>query len=95
MKTNIDNPERCSHFSVCSRNLCVLDYELKFRTGKNSDRCRFMREPKKAKIAGKEFVSGGSVMPDVLLNFVPSENIDSLNEASRERLKELSSESHT
>lgn len=89
MKINIDNQERCPHFAACSRNLCVLDYELRFRTGKNSDRCRFMREPKEAKIAGKEFISGGTVMPDVLLNFVPSENIDSLNEASRERLKSL------
>ena len=85
----IENLEKCPHFSTCSRNLCPLDLELHLRSGGKQDKCRWMRDAKTSKIAGREFVSGGGVMPDAPLNFVPSENIDRLNKASQERWREL------
>jgi len=48
-----------------------------------------MREPKKAKIKGREFVSGGTAMPDAPLNFVPKSNLKWLNEVSRKRWQEI------
>lgn len=85
----IENLERCPHFKTCSQNLCPLDLELYKRTGKKQDKCRWMREAKVSKIAGKEFISGGNIMPDAPLNFVPSENINHLNQASQKRWREL------
>lgn len=85
----INNLKKCPHYNSCSQNLCPLDFELNLRSGGKGDRCRFTREPKKAKVAGREFVSGGAVMPDVPLNFVPQGNVECLNEASRQRLIEL------
>jgi hypothetical protein len=48
-----------------------------------------MREPKKKKINGREFIGGGKAMPDGILNFVPECNLKWLNEASRKRWKEI------
>jgi len=83
--------EKCPHFNKCSQNLCPLDLELSFRSGGEGDKCRWMREPKVVKIKDKKFVSGGGVMPDTLLNFVPESNLKWLNEASRKRWLELNS----
>lgn len=83
------NIERCPHFSGCSQNFCPLDSDLNLRSGKTQDKCRFMREPKPAKIREREFVSGGTVMPDAILNFVPSGNVGRLNNCSKNRWKEL------
>lgn len=90
MDENILNLKLCSHYNVCSQNLCPLDSELNSRNGKAHDRCRFMREPKRANIAGREFISGGAVISDVLLNFVPQGNVARLNEASKRRRIQLS-----
>jgi len=83
------NMRRCSHFSSCSQNFCPLDLELHLRTGTKRDLCRFMREPKLAKIQGREFVSGGTAMPDALLNFVPRSNSERLNSRSKKRWEKL------
>ena len=85
----IDNMEKCPHFNTCSQNLCPLDLELHLRTGNKSDKCRFMREAKNAKIGQRHFVSGGTQMPDALLNLVPESNLKSLNTPSRERWQKL------
>ena len=77
------------HYEKCSQNLCPLDFELKLRSGKKSDGCRFMREAKTSKIAGREFVSGGYVMPNALLNFIPEDNLNCLNNASRDQWNKL------
>jgi len=85
----IENLKRCPHFERCSQNLCPLDFELHLRSGKEQDKCRWMREPKKKKINGREFIGGGKAMPDGILNFVPECNLKWLNEASRKRWKEI------
>ena len=41
-----------------------------------------------AKIDGREFTSGGSTMPNALLNFVPTSNLERLNESSRWHFQE-------
>ena len=84
-----ENMERCSHFNSCSQNFCPLDLELALRVGKEQDKCRWMREPRKTKIQNKEFVSGGSVLPNAILNFVPEGNVGRLNESSQARWHEL------
>lgn len=83
------NLKKCPYFNSCNQNLCPLDLELELRKGKKGEECKWMREPKAKKINGKEFISGGSVMQDALLNFVPACNIKRLNQASQSRLKEL------
>jgi hypothetical protein len=85
----MNNLHKCSHFDSCNQNLCPLDLELNLRTGGESDKCRWMRESKRQRIGDKEFISGGSVIPDALLNFVPQSNLKWLNEASQRRWKEL------
>ncbi len=89
----VENLKRCPHFHSCSQNLCPLDLELNLRVGGQSDKCRWMREPKSVKLNGKEFVSGGRVMPDAILNFVPESNLKWLNESSQKRWKELKDKS--
>lgn len=85
----IENMEKCPHFNTCSQNLCPLDSELHLRAGNKQDKCRWMREAKVSKINGREFRSGGGVMPDAPLNFVPERNLRHLNEASQTRWQEL------
>lgn len=85
----IKNMERCLHFKNCNQNLCPLDLGLHFRTGGESGKCRFMRNPSKKKIGDKEFISGGRIMPNGILNFVPQHNLEWLNEASREQWKKI------
>lgn len=85
----IENLKKCSHFHSCNQNLCPLDPELSLRTGGAAEMCRWMREPKTKKIAGREFLSGGSVMPDASLNFVPESNLKWLNQSSQKRCREL------
>jgi len=86
-----ENLKRCPHFDRCSQNLCPLDLEMRLRTGGEGDKCRWMREPKKKKIEDREFISGGSVMPDALLNFVPEGNLKWLNRSSQKKRQELKS----
>jgi hypothetical protein len=81
----MENLRRCPYFDRCSQNLCPLDLELHLRTGDFSDKCRWMREAKKAKVNGREFISGGRVMPDAILNFVPEGNLKWLNGVSQKR----------
>jgi len=85
----ITNLRKCPYFDRCSQNLCPLDLELYLRKGGKQDKCRWMREPKKVKIQNKEFISGGVVMPDTPLNFVPETNLKWLNESSQKRWQEL------
>lgn len=85
----INNLKKCTHFNSCSQNFCPLDFELDLRTGGKQDKCRFMREPKRVKIKEREFLSGGTVMPDAPLKFVPESNLKQLNEASRQHRIEL------
>jgi len=85
----IKSLRKCRHFDKCSQNLCLLDLEFHLRTGGESDKCRWMREARKIKIGDKEFVSGGQVMPDAILNFVPECNLKLLNEVSRKRWLEI------
>jgi hypothetical protein len=89
----IKNLKRCPYFNRCNQNLCPLDFELYLRSGDKNDKCRWMREPKKVRIKDKVFVSGGQVMPDALLNFVPESNLKWLNRASRKRWKRLKNKS--
>ncbi len=86
MKNNMEN---CSRYKLCSQNLCPLDFELDLRSGGRQDKCRYMREPRMAKIAGREFISGGVEMPTVSLNFVPECNLRWLNEKSKIRKIQL------
>jgi len=88
-KALVENLEKCPHFNSCSQNLCPLDLELESRCGGKQDKCRYMREPKKANIAGREFVSGGAIMPDAPLKFVPQRNLERLNETSKGRWHEV------
>ena len=85
----IENLERCPNFISCSQNFCPLDLELHLRSGGKQDKCRWMREPRAMKIRDKEFVSGGVVMPDAPLFFVPEGNVKWLNEVSQKRWHEL------
>ena len=78
-----ENLQRCPHFDKCSQNLCPLDLELNLRSGNTSDKCRWMREPKQTKLGDKEFISGGRVMPNAILNFVPEGNLKWLNGISQ------------
>lgn len=68
-----------------------MDLDLYLRKGGKQDKCRWMREPQKVKIRNEEFISGGVVMPDAILNFVPEGNLEWLNEASQKRWHELKS----
>ena len=76
----VENLKRCPSYNTCNRNLCPLDLELELRYGGKGDMCKWMQEPKPAKIGNRKFISGGSVMPDELLKFVPKENVKWLNE---------------
>jgi hypothetical protein len=87
--TIIKNLKKCPHFDSCSQNLCPLDFELSLRNGHVQDKCRWMREPLRKKVNGREFVSGGQIMPNGILNFVPSANVERLNDASRASWAEL------
>ena len=89
MNRNLENMKKCPSFNKCSQNLCPLDYQLSLRSGGEGDKCRWMREPKRVKIRDREFVSGGSVMLDALLNFVSQRNLKWLNESSRKRFQAL------
>ena len=86
----LENIRNCPNYNSCSQNLCPLDLELELRSGGKEDKCRFMREPKKKKIAGREFISGGTAMPDAPLKFVPECNLKWCNEASKKRRNEIS-----
>jgi len=79
----------CPHYESCSQNLCPLDHDLQQRVGSGGDKCRYMRNTIKVKIKGREFVSGGTVMSDVLLNLVPQGNLEWLNERSKKRWFEI------
>lgn len=79
----VDNLRHCPNFNSCSQNLCPLDPDLNLRSGSTQDKCRWMRETKKNKIAGREFVSGGAAMPNAILNFVPQANLKWLNNISQ------------
>jgi hypothetical protein len=85
----IENLRKCPYFDRCSKNLCPLDLELHLRSGKKEDKCRWMQEPKRVKIKNREFISGGQVMPNALLKFVPENNLKWLNKASQKRWLEL------
>lgn len=89
MKQIIQNINKCPHSSVCNQNLCPLDINLNEAKGTYSDFCRWMRGPRVKKIGRREFVSGGSIMPDAILNFVPQCNLKRLNESSQKRWNEL------
>jgi hypothetical protein len=88
-KEIIQNMEKCPHFDSCNQNLCPLDLELNLRTGNQSDKCRWMKDPSLKKIGDKEFISGGRVMPDGILNFVPQRNLERINKVSQGRWKEI------
>lgn len=85
----IENLKRCPRFEKCSQNLCPLDLELRLRSGKQQDKCKWMRNHQKKRVNGREFISGGRVMLDGILNFVPECNLKWLNDASQKRWKEL------
>ena len=85
----IANLKKCPHFERCNQNLCPLDLELSERSGGLGDKCRFMREQQKAKVAGKVIEFGGRLMPDCSLFLVPEGNLKWLNESSRARWKSL------
>jgi len=82
--------EKCPSFFKCSKNLCPLDLDLKERNCLGShEKCRWMLNPKEKKIGNSVFVSGGTVMSDVLLKFVPESNLKWLNESSQKRWHQL------
>ena len=85
----IENLKKCPHFNSCNQNLCPLDLELHLRKGGEGDKCRWMRDARKTKVNGREFTTGGSVMPDALLIFVPDRQKKRLNSASQQRWEEV------
>ena len=87
-----DNLEKCPHFDSCSQNLCPLDLELHLRSGNTSDKCRWMKEAKSVKLNGKEFISGGRVMPNAILKYVPESNLKWLNGISQKGWLKLKKE---
>ena len=84
-----DNLKKCPHFNECNQNLCPLDIDLSLRIGGPAEKCRWMRPPLKKTIHGKVFISGGQVMPNGLLNFVPESNLEWLNTPSKKRWMEI------
>ena len=90
-KEIIDNLRKCTSWDRCSMALCPLDLELSSRVGRMSERCRYMKEPKVATFKGLSFISGGTVMPDDSLKYVPKDNLPTLNTASQKRWDELTS----
>lgn len=70
-------------------NACPMDENLATNISKKQGWCRWLREPKTVTIKGRQFVSGGSVMPDTPLLCVPRANIKWLNTASKTRRAEL------
>ena len=89
MDQNDQNIDRCPHSGRCSQSLCPLDPDLSIRVGNVQDSCRFMRPARLVTVKGKQFTTGGTVIPDTIANFVPSANIMALNEPSRKHCKEL------
>ncbi len=81
------NMKRCPSWPRCSQNLCPFDFELHLRIGGESDKCRWMREPQRKKIKGREFISGGHAMPNGILIFVPESNFNWLNQSSKKIYK--------
>lgn len=84
-----NNTDRCPHHDSCNQNLCPLDIDLELRDGGGGNKCRWMRPPEKKTINGKVFLSGGRVMPDGLLKYVPESNLKWLNESSQKRWFEI------
>ena len=82
---NINNLKRCPSFERCNQNLCPLDLELHLRSGREQNKCKWMREPKMKKINGRKFIAGGGIMPNGILKFVPESNLKWLNEISQKR----------
>jgi hypothetical protein len=89
MNENLENLRICPHFKKCNQNLCILDFELSLRSGGVADRCRWMREARRTKINGRQFISGGAIAPNGILKFVPQSNLKRLNESSRKAWLEL------
>jgi len=93
----ITNLEKCPHYDKCNQNICPLDYEMYLKFGGESTTCRWMRERKAGhrKFRNKEGVgrvfysSGSPTMPDELLKYVPSENVQRLNTPSKKRWNEI------
>lgn len=85
----IKDHEQCVHFDRCSQNLCPLDPKLNTTYGKAHEKCRYMQKARKVKIGKREFISGGTIMPDTSLKFVPQSNVEWLNEASKQRWHEI------
>jgi len=85
---NVPNLKKCPRFDSCNCSLCPLDHFLSERHGPVS-KCKYMKEAKQYKIADREFIGGGKVMPDSLLNFTPQSNLKWLNESSKKRWQEL------
>jgi len=80
---NFENMKQCNSFEACSRNFCPIDFELHLRAGGEADKCRWMREPIKKKINGREFISGGKIIPKGIAILTPRENIKWLNKESQ------------
>lgn len=85
----VKNMRKCPFFDLCSKNICPLDYNLKFRVGSDKDKCKWMRGHRLKKVNGKTFTSGDTIMPDGSLKFVPECNLKHLNKPSQDRWLEL------
>ena len=59
------------------------------KEGGEGDKCRWMRDARKTKVNGREFTTGGSVMPDALLICVPDRQKKRINSVSQQRWEEL------
>lgn len=88
---NLENLKKCPHHDKCNQNLCPLNLGLHLMVGKEQDKCRWMREPQLKKIGGREFISGGRVMPNGILRGVPQSNLKWLNGSSRKAWLQLKS----
>ena len=80
-----ENLKKCPRFDRCNQNLCPLDLELHLRSGREQDKCKWMREFKMKKINERKFIAGGGIMPNGILKFVPESNLKWLNEISQKR----------
>ncbi len=84
-----ENLKKCPYWQKCSMNLCPLDSDIDLRVGKRDDKCRWMKVPRQKNIKGREFMSGGNVMPKGLLVFVPIANIKHLNSLSQKEWRKI------
>jgi hypothetical protein len=88
-KEIIENLKKCPCFESCSRNLCLLDYEIHLRTGGKNDICKWGvgRIREKTILADghpKEFTTGDKKCPPEVFKYIPKANYQYLNQITKQ-----------